>query len=99
MIMIEIPVDLKKVDKKSGDREIAEAVITCRKTAESLASENRYIDSMERIVEGLRTLRGFSSYSDHEFRALLVGLLFDLSEIHFQLKDPSTHEAEAGGSL
>lgn len=34
MIMIEIPVDLKKVDKKSGDREIAEAVITCRKTAE-----------------------------------------------------------------
>ncbi len=36
MIMIEIPVDLKKVDKKSGDREIAEAVITCRKTAESL---------------------------------------------------------------
>ena len=37
--MIEIPVDLKKVDKKSGDREIAEAVITCRKTAESLASE------------------------------------------------------------
>ena len=32
MIMIEIPVDLKKVDKKSGDREIAEAVITCRNT-------------------------------------------------------------------
>lgn len=94
MIMIEIPVDLKKVDKKSGDREIAEAVITCRKTAESLASENRYIDSMERIVEGLRTLRGFSSYSDHEFRVLLVGLLFDLSEIHFQLKDYKQSEKE-----
>ena len=46
MIMIEIPVDLKKVDKKSGDREIAEAVITCRKTAESLASENRSMESI-----------------------------------------------------
>lgn len=92
--MIEIPVDLKKIDKKTKDHEIAEAVMSCRKTAAELVAENRHIDAMERTVEGLRTLREFSSYSDHEFRALLVGLLFDLSEIHFQLKDYKQSEKE-----
>lgn len=94
MTMIEIPVDLKKVDKNTRDHEIVDAVFTCRKTAESLAVENRYMDAMERIVEGLRELREFSNYTDHEFRALLVGLLFDLSEIHFQLKDYKQSEKE-----
>lgn len=92
--MIEIPVDLKKIDKKTKDHEIAEAVMGCRKTAAELVAENRHIDAMERTVEGLRTLREFSTYSDHEFRALLVGLLFDLSEIHFQLKDYKQSEKE-----
>lgn len=68
--------------------------MSCRKTAAELVAENRHIDAMERTVEGLRTLREFSTYSDHEFRALLVGLLFDLSEIHFQLKDYKQSEKE-----
>ncbi len=92
--MIDIPVDLKKINKKTRDHEIVDAVLTCRKTAESLVAENRYMDAMERTVEGLRTLRDFSNYTDHEFRALLVGLLFDLSEIHFQLKDYKQSEKE-----
>lgn len=92
--MIEIPVDLKKIKKNPKDLEIAEAVIQCRKTAAELAKEKRYMDAMERIVEGLRILREYSSFADHEFRALLIGLLFDLSEIHFMLKDFKQSEKE-----
>lgn len=94
MKFIEIPVDLKSIDPKSKDYEVADAVITCRKTAEEMAAENRYMDAMERIVEGLRALRGYSDYSDREFRSLLIALLFDLSEIHFQLKDYKQSEKE-----
>lgn len=92
--MIEIPVDLKKIKKNPKDLEIAEAVVQCRKTAAELAEEKRYMDAMERTVEGMRILREYSSFADHEFRALLIGLLFDLSEIHFMLKDYKQSEKE-----
>ncbi len=94
MKFIEIPVDLKSIDPKSKDYEVADAVITCRKTAEEMAAENRYMDAMERIVEGLRELRAFSDYSSREFRSLLIALLFDLSEIYYELKDYKQSEKE-----
>lgn len=92
--MIEIPIDLKKVDKNPKDREIAEAVMQSRKTVARLMEEQRLMDAVERTVEAMRMLREYSSYSDHEFRALLAGLLFDLAEIHFQLKDYKQSEKE-----
>lgn len=92
--MIEIPVDLKKIGKNPKDLEIAEAVVQCRKTVAELVAENRYMDALERTTEGLRMLRDFSSFSGHEFRALLVGLIFDLAEIHFLLKDYKQSEKE-----
>lgn len=91
--MIELPVNLKKIENPK-DREIAEAVVECRNTVSQLMTEERYMDAMERTVEGLRMLRDFSSYSDHEFRALLAGMIFDLAEIHFQLKDYKQSEKE-----
>lgn len=94
MTHIEIAVDRKKIDKKSKDREIVKAVEACRKTAHELSEENRTIDALERTVEGLRALREFSDYENHEFRALLVALLFDLSELHFELKDYKQSEKE-----
>ena len=94
MKFIEIPVDLKAIDPKSKDYEVVDAVLTCRRTAEELVAENRYMDAMERIVEGLRELREFSNYSSHDFRSLLIGVLFDLSEIHFELKDYKQSEKE-----
>ena len=42
---------------------------------------------MERTVEALRTMRDFSDFENTEFRALLLTVLFDLTEIHFSLKD------------
>lgn len=74
--------------------QIIETAISCRHTAEELISEDRHIDALERTVEALRTLRDFSDFDNKEFRALLAGLLFDLSEIHFALKDYKQSEKE-----
>lgn len=94
MIFIEIPVERKKIEKKSKDASIVEAVESCRKTAEQLVKDNRHIDALERVVEGLRELREFSTYESTEFRALLASLLFDLAELHFELKDFKQSEKE-----
>lgn len=52
------------------------------------------MDALERIVEALRSLRDFSNFDNTEFRAMLVTLLFDLSEIHFALKDYKQSEKD-----
>ncbi len=94
MKFIEIPVELKHFDSNKKDREIAEGVINLRKTAYELSQENRNLDALERTVESMTMLKGFSSYESTEFRALLAALLFDLSEIYFDLKDYKQCEKE-----
>lgn len=94
MKYIEIPVEVKNFDKNHNDREIANAVISLRNTIKELAEENKYMDALERTVESMRLLKGFSNYDDTEFRALLAALLFDLSEIYFELKDYKQCEKE-----
>ncbi|MDE5868714.1 MAG: hypothetical protein K2H18_00650, partial [Muribaculaceae bacterium] len=88
------PLDFSKVEKGSKDSEIIREVMGCRSTARDLMKEERYIDALERIVEGLRIMREFSNFECKEFRALLVTLLFDLSEVHFALKDYRQSEKE-----
>lgn len=94
MTLVEIPIDLKKFDKKSSDLEILNNALSSRATAETLFEEERYIDALERTVESMRVLREFSDLENMEFRTLLVGLLFDLAEIHYQLKDYKQSEKE-----
>ena len=91
---IEIPLDFGFMEKGSRDSEIINEVMGCRQTARSLIQEERYIDALERLVEGLRIMREFSVFENAEFRALLVTLLFDLSEVHFYLKDYKQSEKE-----
>lgn len=78
---------MEKVGQIAADVEIVEAALSCRRTAKQLIEEERFMDALERTVEALRTLRDFSDFENEEFRALLCALLFDLSEIHFALKD------------
>lgn len=94
MKFIEIATMPENIGKNVKDQEIAKAVETCRATAAELCTEGRSMDALERIVEGLRELRDFSDYENHEFRAMLVALLFDLAEIHFELKDYKQSEKE-----
>nr|QIM10856.1 hypothetical protein Muribac1_0650 [uncultured Muribaculaceae bacterium] len=94
MTPIQIPLMLEKYDANSREAAILKDVIACRQNAEQLLSEERYMDAMERTVAALRNLREFPDYDDVEFRAVLVGLLFDLSEIHFALKNYKQSEKE-----
>lgn len=94
MTLIDIPLDLKQFGANSADAEIINAAESCRTTARRLITEERYMDALERTVEALRSLRDFSDFENTEFRALLVALLFDLSEIHFALKDYKQSEKD-----
>lgn len=92
--MINLPVDLSKFDKHNPDLLILQEALAARATAIEMTEAQRYVDSLERIVSALRTLRDFSDFDNLEFRSLLVALLFDLSEIHFSLKDYKQSEKE-----
>lgn len=94
MTLIEIPLEIKSLDNNSNDREIVETALACRRTAGEFIQEERYIDALERTVEALKTLREVKDTDNMEFRALLASLLFDLSEIHFSLKDFKQSEKE-----
>lgn len=94
MTFVDIPLNLKKFEKNSKELDVLKETLASREAAESLIAEGRYMDALERTVSGLRTLRDFPDFDDTEFRTLLMGLLFDLSEIHFALKDYKQSEKE-----
>lgn len=85
---------LERFEAGSKELQILKEALACRKTAEQLISEERYMDAMERTVAALKSLRDFPDFEDVEFRAILVALLFDLSEIHFALKNYKQSEKE-----
>ena len=94
MNFIEIPVDVTKYDPKSKEVNILNEVIESRTASRLLMEEHRAIDALEKTVKAMQTLREFPDFDDVEFRAVLAGLLFDLAEIHFQLKDYKQSEKE-----
>ncbi len=91
---IEIPLQTERFQKESQELRILTEALACRKAANELLAEERYMDAMERTVAALTTMREFPDYQNTEFRALLVALLFDLSEIHFILKNYKQSEKE-----
>lgn len=93
MTLTELPVKLENIADKA-DREVLENALALRAESEQLFAEEKYEESLQKTVESLRRLRDFSSYSHAEFRAMLASLLFDLSEIHFALKDYKQSEKE-----
>lgn len=93
MTLTELPVKLENIADKA-DREVLENALALRAESEKLFAEEKYEESLQKTVESLRRLRDFSSYNHAEFRAMLASLLFDLSEIHFALKDYKQSEKE-----
>lgn len=92
-------IDLKLTqdpELKPGTRQmhLMKEVESIRKVAASLIDEERYRDALERIVEGLRTLRDYPEPDSDPFRMALVALLFDLAEIHYTLRDYRQSEKE-----
>ncbi len=94
MTKADIKLDLRDFDKKSPEYQLLKDAEAARATAHQLLEEGRSIDALERTVESLRSLRDFPDIENREFRTLLVALIFDLSEIHFELKDYRQSEKE-----
>lgn len=94
MKQIEIPLSAGHFDKESKEYAILNDAISLRAEAEKMISEERYLDAMERTVAAMKALREFPDFANVEFRAMLVALLFDLSEIHFSLRNFKQSEKE-----
>ena len=96
MTQFEIPLKQNAFPKDSEDLKVLNDALSCRATAFALAKEERYRDALERTIEALRILREFSDFENLEFRAAFASLLFDLSEIFYDLKDykQSEHNLE-----
>ena len=77
----------KGMKMDSDDARILETVVNQRKEALELFEAEEYNKVLDKTVESLKAMREFSDYGSMEFREAVVVLLFDLSEIHYALKD------------
>lgn len=89
-----IALKLEGFAKNSPDLSILREAETCRRAVRDLMGEGRFIDAYERNVEILRSMREFSDYDNHEFRAMLAVLVYDMTELYFNLKDYKQAEKE-----
>lgn len=87
MIHLDLPLKLDGLERHSSDKETLRQVELTRETVRKLMHENRYSDAMERTVESLRQLRTFGDLENMEFRAVLMALLFDLTQIRLATND------------
>lgn len=87
MTHLDLGLNLEGLAKHSADKEILQQVEHSRETVRQLMQEDRYPDALERTVETLRTLRSFSDFENVEFRAMLMALLFDLTQIRVAAND------------
>lgn len=94
MTHINIPLKLKEFGKNSKEAAILREAETCRQTVRDLMAEQRLIDAYERSVDIMRNMREFPDFDNTEFRALLVGVLFDMTELHYAFKDYKQSEKE-----
>lgn len=94
MTIKELKFKLKELPKLEADREAFKTAMDLRREALALYTEEKYDEALSKVVDALRQLRDFSDFSHKEFRAFLAVLLFDLSEIHFALKDYKQSEKE-----
>lgn len=94
MTQIEIPLKFDNFPKQSEELRILKEVTDCRAEAGKLMADERVMDALQKSIEGLRVMREFPDFNNTEFRALLVAVIFDLAEIHFQLKDYKQSEKE-----
>ena len=75
------------------DRVMREAM-EYREAAALLLKDEKYLEALERIVAALTAMKSHPDYDNIEFKALLVGILFDLAEIHYGLKNYKQSEKE-----
>lgn len=94
MNRITISLDPTEFKKNSKEYKILTNAEKSRATVATLLSEERYMDALERTISTMRELRGFPDIANREFRTVFCEILFDLAEIHFDLKDYHRSEKE-----
>lgn len=90
--------DLKIVNPGASvegpDKEVISNAFRIRTDAVELFAEEKIDEALAKVVEALRTLRDAQDFSRSEFRQILAILLYDLAEIHFELKDYKQSEKD-----
>lgn len=94
MGLINHQIDFSKSNLNKEDLNILQDAVAARTTASELFEQGKYMDALERIISAMRKMREFSDFDNQEFRHVFAVLLFDLSEIHFALKDYKQSEKE-----
>lgn len=87
MSLIEYKLREKEQDKNSEDFRLLQEIEKLRQRTISDFEREEYGAAFDNTVEELKLLRQISDFSNLEFRAALVTILFDLAEIHYGLKD------------
>ncbi|MDE6381195.1 MAG: hypothetical protein K2L11_12050 [Muribaculaceae bacterium] len=94
MNQIDVHIRMEAFGKESPEAEVLANVVAARLEISRLIEAEKYMEALERTISALQRLKDFSDHENEEFKALLVALIFDLAEIHYELKDFKRSEKE-----
>lgn len=94
MKQIQLNINLDTPELNESEKDILRQALETRGEADVFLNQDKYLEAMERTVAALKVLRDFPDYHNPDFRLVLVALLFDLSEIHYSLRNYKQSEKE-----
>lgn len=94
MNQIDVHIRMEAFGKDSAEAEVLANVVATRLEISRLIEAEKYMEALERTISALQRLKDFPDHENEEFKALLVALIFDLAEIHYELKDFKRSEKE-----
>ncbi len=94
MNQIDVHIRMEDFGKDSKEAEVLANVVAARLEISRLLEAEKYMEALERTIGALQRLKDFEDHDNEEFKALLVALIFDLAEIHYELKDYKRSEKE-----
>ena len=87
MNQIDVHIRVEAFGKDSAEAEVLANVVAARLEISRLIEAGKYMEALERTISALQRLKDFPDHDNEEFKALLVAMIFDLAEIHYELKD------------
>ncbi|MDE6741944.1 MAG: tetratricopeptide repeat protein [Muribaculaceae bacterium] len=94
MNQIDVHIRMEAFGKDSPEAEVLANVVATRLEISRLIEAEKYMEALERTISALQRLKDFPDHDNEEFKAILVALIFDLAEIHYELKDFKRSEKE-----
>lgn len=94
MNQIDVHIRMEAFGKDSPEAEVLANVVAARLEISRLLEAEKYMEALDRTISALQRLKDFKAHDNEEFKALLVALIFDLAEIHYELKDFKRSEKE-----